>query len=300
MAGKIFKQKKLQMKKTILITGATGAVGRATALELAKRGETVILLSRNKDKLEALKNEIVKKSGNNNVDYIAADFSQISSVKKAAEEFKQRYDRLNVLIHTASVFKRKREISKDNLEMMFAVNHLAVFVLTNELLELMKKSTPSRIITLTAPSTTKIKFDDLQGTGKFSPFSYFGASKMTNLLFTYALARRLEGTGVSALAFFPGLVKSELTMEMPPVIRFLIRAVSRQADKPAKTLSHLAEDPDTDNFNGKFFKYNGKIIKSSGYSYDEQVQKKLWDISINLSKLATVQSTQQVQTEMVI
>jgi NAD(P)-dependent dehydrogenase (short-subunit alcohol dehydrogenase family) len=273
------------MKKIILITGATGVIGGATALEIAKSGATVVLLARNKSKLENLKKEISEKSGNKNIDVLVGDFSDIDSVKNAAKEFKHKYDQLDALINVAAIFKSKREITKDKLELMFQTNHLATFILTNELLDLLKASKPARIITVTAPSTTKVNFDDMQGEKKFSAgfLGAFGASKMMNLLFTYALSRRLEGTGVSSIAFFPGVVKSDLTKEMPAILNFIFGLMAEKPEKVAAMLCRLAIDATYQNSNGKFIKVNGKEIKSSSYSYDKDIQEKLWKISEQLS-----------------
>jgi NAD(P)-dependent dehydrogenase (short-subunit alcohol dehydrogenase family) len=272
------------MNKTVLITGVTGTIGRATALEIAKSGATVVLLSRNRNKLEWVKTEISQKSANNKIEILVADFSDISSVKSAAKEFKQKNNQLDALVNIAAVYKKRREITKDNLELMFATNHLAPFILTNELLDLLKASKPSRIITVTAPSVTKLNFNDLQGQGKFSSLNSFGGSKMMNLMFTYSLARRIEGTGVSAVALHPGLIKSNLTKEMPSFLKYITRLMSDKPDKAAKMLCSLAIDNKFEGSNGKFYKFDGKEIKSNKYSYDKELQEKLWTISEELSQ----------------
>jgi NAD(P)-dependent dehydrogenase (short-subunit alcohol dehydrogenase family) len=272
------------MNKTILITGVTGTIAGATALEIAKSGATVVLLARNKNKLEKLKIEISQKSGNNNIDILIADLSDIASVKNAVKEFKQKYYRLDALVNVAAVYRSKREVTKDNLEVMFATNHLALFILTNELLDLLKASQPARILTVTAPSTTKLNFDDLQGEKKFSALNFFGGSKMMNLMFTYSVARRLEGAGVTATALHPGLVKSDLTKEMPSILKYIFGLMAGKPDEAANMLCSLAIDSKYSNSNGKFFKFNGKEIKSSSYSYDNELQEKLWTISKQLSQ----------------
>jgi NAD(P)-dependent dehydrogenase (short-subunit alcohol dehydrogenase family) len=272
------------MNKTVLITGVTGTIGRATALQIAKSGATVVLLARNRMKLEWVRSEVSKKSGNNNIDILVTDLSDISSVKDAVKEFKQNYNRLDVLVNVAAVYRKKREVTKDNLELMFATNHLGPFILTNELLDLLKVSKPTRIITVTAPSTTKLNFNDLQGEKKFSALNSFGGSKMMNLMFTYSLARRLEGTGVTATALHPGLVKSDLTKEMPSILKYIFGLMAGKPDKAAKMLCSLAIDSKYSNSNGKFYKFNGKEIKSSAYSYDKELQEKLWTISKQLSQ----------------
>jgi NAD(P)-dependent dehydrogenase (short-subunit alcohol dehydrogenase family) len=168
---------------------------------------------------------------------------------------------------------------------MLATNHLGPFTLTNELLDLLKAGKPSRIVTVTAPSTTKINFDDINGNKKFSAgfMGAFGASKMMNIMFTYALSRRLEGTGVTANAFHPGLVKSNLTNEMPAFLNFIFQHISGEPDKAAKMLCDLTINSKFENSNGIFYKFDGKEIKSSKYSYDREMQDKLWTVSEQLS-----------------
>jgi NAD(P)-dependent dehydrogenase (short-subunit alcohol dehydrogenase family) len=271
------------MKKVTLVSGVTGAIGSAAALEIAKTGATVVLLARNKAKLEQMKAEIVQKSGNNDIDILVADLSNIASVKQAAANFKQKHTRLDALVNVAAVYNGKKETTADNLEMMFAVNHLAPFILATELLDLIKAS-KGRVTTVSAPSTTKLNFDDLQSDKKFGALSAFGGSKMMNLMFTYALARRLEGSGASATVLHPGVVKSNLTAEMPMVLKFIFGLIAGKADAAASMLSDLATDNKYANANGKFFKYNGTEMKSSTYSYDQELQEKLWKISENLIK----------------
>lgn len=267
------------MIKTILITGATGALGRATAREIAGTGANVTLLARNKTSLEAVKYEITKEAGNSNIEIIVADFSEISSIKKAVKEFRQKHDRLDILVNIAAVYHNKRVATKDELEAMFAINHMGPFILTNSLLDLMKAAKPATIVSVSAPSTTKVNFDDLQGEKKFSALHAFGASKMMTLLFTYSLARKLEGTGVTANVFHPGLMKSGLTKEMPLFLRFLMSLMAKSPDKAARMLRRIGIDSEYSDTNGVFYKFTGDVIKSSDYSHDIEVQDKLWEIS---------------------
>ncbi|HVD98148.1 MAG TPA: SDR family NAD(P)-dependent oxidoreductase [Cytophagaceae bacterium] len=276
------------MKKTILITGATGSVGKATAIKLAKENTQIVLLGRNAAKLSALRSEINRETGNNDIDILVADLADIASVKRAAQEFKQKYKRLDVLLNIAATYKNKREVSKDGLEMMFATNHMASFVLTTELLDLLKASAPSRVVAVAAPSFNKLNFDDLQGEKKFSALTLFGASKMANLLFTYALARKVQGTGVTTTVLHPGAVKSELTNDMPAFIKFIFWLLSSSADKPAKMLQQLSLAPEFASANGKFYKFDGKELKPSEYSSDKTVQDKLWQVSEELSNRVNV------------
>jgi NAD(P)-dependent dehydrogenase (short-subunit alcohol dehydrogenase family) len=272
--------------KTILITGATGAIGKATALEFAKNNCRVILLGRNSVKLEVVKAEIKTGSNNQNIDVILADLSEPGEVLNATREIRKKYTYLNALINVAGTFRKKRIENSQGNEYMFATNHLGPFILTNELLDLLQAGQPARIITVTAPSVTKINFDDISGKTKFSAgfMGAFGASKMMNLMFTYALARRLEGKGVSASAFHPGLVKSDLTNEMPALLNFVFKRISAKPDRAAKMLCILAIDNKYASSNGSFFKFDGQEIKSNKYSYNKDLQEKLWVLSEQLAK----------------
>ena len=271
------------MGKSVLITGATGALGKATALEIAGSGAKIILLGRDKSKLETVKNEISKESGNNDIEIIVADLSDISSTKNAVEEFRIKHDRLDVLVNIAAVYRGKRELTKDKLEVMFATNHLGPFILTAGLLKLLKNSEQPRIIYVSAPSTTKLKFDDLQGEKKFSALNAFGASKMMNIMFTHLLSRRLDCTGITASVFHPGLMNSDLIKEMPGFFKFLVKILAKKPEKAAKMLGRIAIDSEYAGTSGTFYKFNGDIIKSSDYSYDTEIQDKLWEISAQLA-----------------
>jgi len=274
------------MKKNILITGATGTIGKATAMELAKNNCQLILLGRNFEKLSAVKSEIIKETGNSDIDMYIAELSEPKSIHQAVLEIKKRYNSLNGLINVAAIFKNNRLENSSGLEYMFATNHLGPFVLTVECLDLLKAGKPSRVLTVSAPSTTKINFDDINGKKKFSAgfMGAFGASKMMNLMFTYALARRLEGTGVTAGVFHPGLVKSNLTNEMPAFLNYIFKQISNKPDKAAKTLCSLAIDKNYENSNGTFLTLGGKEIKSNEYSKNQDLQEKLWTISEQLMK----------------
>jgi retinol dehydrogenase-14 len=277
---------KKDMSKIVLITGATGAIGKAAALELAKADCRLILSGRNIQKLEAVKSEIVENTRNSDIYCVVADLSEAKSIRKAVDEIRSKYTSINALINVAAIFKSKRLLNSSGNEYMFATNHLGPFLLTNELLSLLKSGKPSRIITVSAPSFTKINFEDLNGEKKFSAgfTGAFGASKMMNIMFTYALARRLEGTGVSATVFHPGLVKSELTREMPAILNFIFKNVSNKPGNAGKMLCNLAIDNEFENSNGTFIKVDGKEIKSNKYSYDKDLQEKLWSVSESLTK----------------
>jgi len=273
------------MKKTVVVTGATGAIGKATALELAKNNCAVILLGRNTDKLSKVQSEIIQATSNNDIETVVADLSEAKSIRQAIAEIKSKHNSLNALVNVAAIFTKNRTENSRGLEYTFSTNHLGPFILTNELLDLLKAGKPARVITVSAPSTTKINFDDINGKKNYSSgfLGAFGASKMMNIMFTYALARRLEGTGVSTSVFHPGLVKSELTKDMPKFLYYIFKTISSAPDKAAKMLCSLAIDKQYENSNGTFLKFDGKEIQSNKYSYDKDLQEKLWILSEQLS-----------------
>jgi len=196
--------------KVCLITGANSGIGKATALGLAKLDATVVIVSRDKDKGEAALLEIRTRSGNKNVDAMVADLSSQDSVRELAHDFKARYKKLHVLINNAGVFLPKRVPTVDGLEATFATNHLGHFLLTNLLLDVLKASAPSRIINITSSAHrgTEMDFEDLQGEKKYSGFHAYSQSKLANVLFTYQLAKLLEGTGVTVNCLHPGVVRT--------------------------------------------------------------------------------------------
>lgn len=269
------------MKKTVLVTGVTGAIGKATALEIAKNNCTVILLGRNSEKLLRVKTEIIQATNNKDIEVVIADLSEPKSIKKVVDEIKNKHNSLNALVNVAAIFTKNRAENSQGLEYTFATNHLGPFILTNQLLDLLKAGKPARIVTVSAPSTAKINFEDINGKKKYSSgfFGAFGASKMMNIMFTYALARRLEGTGITTSVYHPGLVKSELTKDMPKLLYYIFKTISSAPDNAAKMLCNLAIDKQYENSNGAFFKFDGKEIQSNKYSYDKDLQEKLWTIS---------------------
>jgi NAD(P)-dependent dehydrogenase (short-subunit alcohol dehydrogenase family) len=271
--------------KVCLITGANAGLGKATALSLAKQGATVILACRDAAKGNAALAEVEAASGSDRAALLVIDLSVQQSVRDAAAAVLQKFDRLDALINNAAVFKSKRVVTSDGLETMFATNHLGHFLLTTLLLDRLKASVPARILHITAPSTVKLNFDDLQGERKFSGLWAFGASKMCNLLFSFALARRLDGTGVTSNALHPGLVKSTLMSESPFVMRTAVNLFSAPPERAAEAVTYAATSPDLANVTGKFLKGRQQITPDP-YALDEQVQERLWEVSEKLVGVA--------------
>jgi NAD(P)-dependent dehydrogenase (short-subunit alcohol dehydrogenase family) len=264
-----------------IVTGASSGIGKATAHELAKSGATVIMMCRDRTKGELALAEIKKASRSAAVELMIVDLSMQSAIRDTVKSYLRKYDRLHVLINNAGVFKSQRVVTSDGLETMFGTNYLGHFLLTNLLLDRLKSSAPSRIINVTAPSTTKLNFENLQGEKKFSALSAFGASKMCNLLFSYDLALRLSGTGVTSNAFHPGLVKSNIMHEAPGMLRWILNLLSSSPDEAAKAIAHLALSPALEGVNGKFFK-GTKEISAAPYARDGKVQEQLREVGEKL------------------
>lgn len=215
------------------------------------------------------------------VDTMLADLSSLSSTRNAAEMIGSSNSQLNGLIHCAAIFARERRLTPEGFELMFATNHLGPFLLTLRLLPALRAGAPSRVITVSAPSTTELDFSDLQSSQKFGAFKAFGATKTANLLFAYELARRLEGTGVTSNVFFPGVVRSKLMNDAPAVVRGLAGMAGKKADDAGSSLAWFALDPSLERITGKFYKLS-KESDSSKYSRDPVVQRRLWEESERL------------------
>lgn len=211
--------------KICLVTGATSGMGKETALGLARMGATVVLVARNKRKGEEARQEIARQSGNENIDVLFADLSSQQDVRKLADEFKAKYQQLHVLVNNAGAVFAQRQTTVDGLEMTFALDHLAYFLLTNLLLDTMKSSTPARIINIASAlqGIGKIHFDDLQGEKSYGVlgFSAYSQAKLANVMFTYDLARRLEGTGITVNAVGPFLLAPTLVSAMVALLAHL-------------------------------------------------------------------------------
>ncbi len=277
--------------KVCLITGANSGIGKATALGLAKLDATVVIVSRDKDKGEAALLEMRTRSGNKNVDAMVADLSSQDSVRELAHDFKARYKKLNVLINNAGVFLPKRVPTVDGLEATFATNHLGHFLLTNLLLDVLKASAPSRIINLTSSAHrgTEMDFDDLQGEKKYSGYHAYSQSKLANVLFTYQLAKLLEGTGVTVNCLHPGVVRTGFGKDQRGLWSILVTVSSpfmMSPERAARAAIYLATSPELEAVTGKHFS-KGRDQRSSEESYDMASAERLWKISAELTKIVS-------------
>jgi len=276
--------------KICLVTGATNGIGKATAQALAQMGATVVIVGRNASKTAQLVAEIRAASGNKNVDSLLADLSSQQEVRRLAGEFKSRYSRLDVLLNNAGAVFMQRQLSVDGIEMTFALNHLAYFLLTNLLLDTLKASASARIINVSSNAhiSGKIEFDNLQGEREYSPRVYEN-SKLANILFTMELSRRLEGTGVTVNALHPGFTATGFAKNNGKIIATLVSLfaplVARSPAKGAETSIHLASSPSVEGIMGKYF-YNSQVIPPAPQATDMVVARKLWDFSAEMVHLA--------------
>jgi NAD(P)-dependent dehydrogenase (short-subunit alcohol dehydrogenase family) len=268
-----------------LVTGANSGIGKATALGLAKLGSTVVMVCRDRARGEAAQADIKRESGNDAVDLMIADLSSLAAVRELTAQITAKYPKLDVLINNAAVYKPTRTMTVDGFETMFATNHLAPFLLSNLLLESLHASRLARVLNITAPSTVRLDFDDLQGERRFNALTAFGASKMCNLLFTFELARRLEGRSVAVNAVHPGLAKSNLTREFPALMRWFTYLISAPPERAAEGIVRLASASEFAGRSGRFY-HNGTEIIANEYARDPNVQRRLWEVSAELTKLS--------------
>lgn len=270
-----------------MLTGANSGIGKATALGLAEMGTRIVIVCRNKERGEIAQQEIIEKTGNKNLDLLICDLSSQEQIHKLVSEFKQKYQNLHVLINNAGIVLSKRELSVDGIEMNFAVNYFAPFLLTNLLVDELKKSAPSRIINVSSGvhKRASMDFDDLQGENKkYGAFKNYGVSKLAITLFTYELSRKLEGTGITVNAVHPGVVRSNLGRDLPAFSRGFQKTFFKSPKKGAATSIYLASSPDVEGVTGKYF-VNKQPKKSSGESYNEEYAKRLWEISAEMTNL---------------
>lgn len=272
--------------RTVLITGGTGGIGKATALGLATMGARVLITGRDRGRGEDTAREI-RAATAGAVEVYVADLSSQSEVRRLADEVLRRHPRIDVLINNVGGYWHTRHVTPDGLEHTFALNHLAPFLLTNLLLESLEKSAAARVVTVSsnAHAMGRIDPDDLQGERSYSGARAYNQSKLANVLFTYELARRLKATSVTSNALHPGLVSTAFGAGDPgraqrlfvPVLRPFMLSPARGA----ATSIHLASTPELDRVTGHYFA-KGKSTKSSKRSYDESSAALLWEVSANL------------------
>jgi len=273
--------------RVFLVTGANSGIGKATALGLARLGGTVVMACRSATRGEAARQDVVRDSGNSKVYLEIVDLASEESTRSFAEQFKRKYPRLDVLVNNAGVYTSHREVTQDGLERTFEVNYLSGFLLTHLLLDLLKKSAPSRIVNVSSSAHVggTIHFDDLQGEQRYSGFGAYGQSKLAQVLFTRELARRLESTGVTVNACHPGVIRTNLGFGGASVIVRFVRMFFKGPEKGAETPIYLAVSPDVEGVTGKYFA-NKRVREPSRVAQDPDVARRLFDVSVKLAHLA--------------
>ena len=273
--------------KVCMVTGANSGIGKATALALAQMGATVVMVCRDRARGEEARREITTKSSHNAADLLQADLSSQQSIRQLVEHFEHHYTHLHVLINNAGAAFPGRRETVDGLEMTFAVNYLAPFLLTNLLLEVLKASAPARIVNVSSGSHEAgyIKLDNLQSKNPYGSMKVYGQAKLAVVLFTYELARRLEGMGVTVNCLHPGFVATHFGQSgAGPAVRLLVKLIGSfgmSPEKGAKTSIYLASSPEVEGVTGNYF-VKSIPRRSAAISYDESLQRHLWEQSAKL------------------
>jgi NAD(P)-dependent dehydrogenase (short-subunit alcohol dehydrogenase family) len=280
--------------KVILITGATNGIGEVTARELARMGAEVVIVGRSHERCLATIERIQKQTGRSNVSCIVADLSKMQDVRYVAQEFLAKHDKLHVLINNAGAMYAQRHITEDGYEMMLALNHLSYFLLTNLLLDVLKKTaeqdSEARIVNVSSEAhrfAKKIDFDDLQREKRFN-LGIYNETKLMNIMFTYDLVERLRGTKVTANCLHPGLVRSNFGKNNNAIVAAfwylsqLFAGIS--VEEGAKTSIYLASSPEVRGLSGRYFELQ-KERRTSDISYNIVARRRLWQVSELLTEL---------------
>ncbi|KAH8277835.1 hypothetical protein KR018_008507, partial [Drosophila ironensis] len=281
---KMFTKQTNETGKVFIVTGANAGIGKETVLEIAKRGGTIYMACRNMEKCEKARQEIFDLTNNSNLFSRELDLSSLESIRKFALGFKQEQDKLHVLINNAGVFQTSRCLTKDGFEMQLGVNHMGHFLLTHLLLDVLKKSAPSRIVNVASMAHMQgtIKIDDLNSEKSYSGIGAYSQSKLANILFTRELARRLEGTGVAVNSLHPGTIKTEILRNLSAPMKFLLKPVIwtffKTPKSGAQTTLYAALDPDLKGVSGMYFS-DCKPKDVASAAKDDKTAKFLWEES---------------------
>jgi NAD(P)-dependent dehydrogenase (short-subunit alcohol dehydrogenase family) len=272
-----------------MVTGATSGIGQVTALELARMDATVVIVARDQKKADATVAHIKEETGNPAVEALLADFSSLDQVRALAEAYQRRHQHLHVLVNNAGAMYFRRKVSADGFEMTFAVNHLAPFLLTNLLLETIRVSTPARIVNVASNSHfgAQINFEDLSAEQSYRPMRAYGQSKLANVMFSYELARRLDGGGVTANTLHPGFVATGMGSNNGRLVKLflpLMRLFALSPEKGAQTSLYLATSAEVEGVSGDYF-FEQRPMPSSPASHDREAAQRLWQVSAEMTGL---------------
>lgn len=276
--------------KTAVVTGATSGVGEETAFGLLRAGAHVVIVGRNEEKMKVTVDRLRVRSGSGSTDYVLADLSVMREVRAAANELHRRFPRIDILVNNAGGIFLDRETTDEGFEKTFALNHLGVFLLTTLLLPTLERSAPSRIITVSSGGHVigKMHFDDLQLTKGWGSFKAYAQAKLGSILFTRSLAKRLEGTGVTANVLHPGFVASNFAKKsgvLGAIGHAFTKTFGMSPEKGARTSLHLAMSDEVATVSGEYF-IGLKVRKPSAAARDDEQAKKLWEVSELLVRAA--------------
>jgi NAD(P)-dependent dehydrogenase (short-subunit alcohol dehydrogenase family) len=278
--------------RVCVITGANRGIGKATALGLAKRGARVVMLVRDARLGSIAREEIARASGNPHVSTVTADLASFSSIRATAASVAQRFPAVHVLVNNAGVNRPRRSLSVDGIELTFAVNHLAPFLLTHELFPLLRQGAAgggARIVTVTSMFERfgRVDFGDLQGTRRYIGLLAYTQSKLANVLFTVELASRLDGTGITANCADPGLVATDLLRDRlwwsPRWLRAIWSRALLTPDQGARATLFAATSPELASVSGECIDHHGRIVPTSKRSRDVETRRRLWQVSEELT-----------------
>lgn len=273
--------------KIAVVTGATSGIGLVTARELARMGATVIVMARSRERGESTREAIVAQTGNKAVELVLADFASLAAVRGGAEQILARHGRIDVLVNNAGIYMGERRLSADGYELTFAVNHLAPFLLTHLLLDALRASPTARVVTVSSQAHTsgRGRFDDVGTERGYSGLQAYSESKLANVLFTYELARRLEGSGVTANCLHPGGVRTNFASGAKGLFALafnLVKPFLRTPEQGAQTSIYLAASPEVEGVTGMYF-VDRRARPSAPRSYDRGLQARLWALSEELT-----------------
>ncbi len=271
--------------KICLVTGATNGIGLVAARELARMGATVIVAGRSERKTADVVAEMRASSGSADIHPMIADLSLMSGVRSLADQFTARFARLDVLLNNAGGIFNQRTLTSEGLELTFALNHLSYFLLTHLLIEPLRASPSARVVNVSSNAHLSVRaldFDNLQGEKRYFGFSAYSISKLANVMFTYALARRLEGSSITSNALHPGAVSTGFGTNnkdaLSQVMFRVFQMVTMSPEQGAQTSIYLASSPEVEGVSGKYF-VKSRAVRSSPASCDVQAQERLWALS---------------------
>jgi NAD(P)-dependent dehydrogenase (short-subunit alcohol dehydrogenase family) len=278
--------------KVCVVTGATSGIGEITATALAERGATVVMVCRDKAKAERVRETIRARTGNEHVDVILADLGSFTDIRRAAGDIASNYSRIDVLLNNAGAVNMKRTVTSDGIETTFGVNHLAPFLLTNLLLQKLVESAPARIINVASRAhrwALRLDLEDPEGNRFYNGWLAYAQSKLCNILFTYELARRLAGSGVTANCLHPGVVTTRFGKNQPGLLNFAVRTAAPfmlTPEQGARSSIFLATSPTVSNVSGRYFDDDTTEARSTRLSHDRELQRRLWDLSNHMTGLS--------------